>query len=575
MQIRHLNIQRFRGICALEWCPDAAFCCLIGAGDVGKSTVLDAIEATLSSRWFSFSEPDLLYGDSSESIVIEVTLGELSKALKSDHRFGLYVRGWTAEGTLRDEPEGNDEPVLTVRLTVDATIEPVWQLVCDRFEDARILSNRDRASFGLVRLAGDDARHLAWGQGSILARMSGNDIEAAASLAGAYRAARASANLNQIKSLADAAALAEEAAKGMGAYVDDGYQAGLELGRSGFSSGSIALHDGEVPLRLAGLGTRRLASLAIQKLAISEGAIILIDEIEHGLEPHRVIGAISQLKADQVKASALKAPIGQVLMTTHSDVALGEAGADALRVVQNVRTGPLTTVTKPPNPKALRTFMRFGTRALFARRILVMEGQTEVGMLLGIREFWPARHGGKPIEQLGAAIADGRGANAPDIALCLKELGYAVAMFRDSDRPLSEDVKASLQHNHIEVFEYGEDLHMEHALFLAADDSQVQALLEFARVEKSLDKVNQKCRDKLVEVPYQVIAAEFDHWADHTEHQPHELRLAIGAVAAADSWYKEQRIGRELAPLVWKIAQGAPDSALARTLAQAETWLYA
>lgn len=65
------------------------------------------------------------------TIQIEVTVGELSRALKSDERFGLYIQGGTAAGELRDEPECDDEPVLTVRLTVDATLEPVWKLVCN------------------------------------------------------------------------------------------------------------------------------------------------------------------------------------------------------------------------------------------------------------------------------------------------------------------------------------------------------------------------------------------------------------------------------------------------------------
>src|SRR3546814_14725314 len=75
----------------------------------------------------------------------------------------------------------------------------------------------------------------------------------------------------------------------------------------------------------------------MQKSAISEGAILLVDEIEHGLEPHRIIGAIAQLKADQVKATNEHKPIGQVLMTTHSDVALGEAGTKGLFVAQTSR----------------------------------------------------------------------------------------------------------------------------------------------------------------------------------------------------------------------------------------------
>ena len=227
MQIRQLSITNFRGVAALDWSPHSAFCSLIGAGDAGKSTLLDAAEAVLSSRWFSFSESDFHGCGTSRTISIEVTVGELSKALKSDERFGLFIRGWTWEGMLRDEPEEEDEPVLTVRLTVDATMEPVWELVCDRTSDTRTLSNRDRALFGLVRLAGDDARHLGWGQGSVLARLSGDAKEASSKLAEAYRVARASAKLDEIPSLTEASTLAEGFAKKLGAYVQSGYGPGL------------------------------------------------------------------------------------------------------------------------------------------------------------------------------------------------------------------------------------------------------------------------------------------------------------------------------------------------------------
>jgi hypothetical protein len=163
MQLRQLSVRNFRGIEHVDWIPGAAFCCVIGSGDSGKSTILDAVEAALSSRWFSFSEPDFNARDTSRGILIQATVGELSRALLSDERFGLHIRVWTVDSRLRDEPEDGDEPVLTVRLTVDATLEPSWELVCDRAETPRTLSNRDRALFGLVRLAGDDAKHLAWG----------------------------------------------------------------------------------------------------------------------------------------------------------------------------------------------------------------------------------------------------------------------------------------------------------------------------------------------------------------------------------------------------------------------------
>jgi AAA domain, putative AbiEii toxin, Type IV TA system/AAA ATPase domain len=575
MQIRHIKIKNFRGIADMAWAPRDAFCCLIGAGDSGKSTILDAAEAALNSRWLSFSESDFLSCDTSNTIEIEVTVGELSKALKSDERFGLYIRGWTEAGALRDEPEDGDEPVLTVKLTVDATLEPVWEMVCDRVETPRTISNRDRALFGLVRLAGDDARHLAWGQGSVLSRLTGDNSEAAARLSDAYRAARDSAELDKIKSLSDTAVAAERHAKALGAYVDGTYQPGLELGRSGLSSGSIALHDDGVPLRLAGLGTRRLATLGIQKSAITEGAIILIDEIEHGLEPHRIIGVLSQLKSDQDFAEVMGAPIGQVLMTTHSDIALGETGGKGLHVVSTSRPDRTTMLRSPEAPDPINALMRHTPRAMFARRILVTEGMTEVGMITGIREKWPPRHKGKPIEQLGAAITDGNGSQACVLALALAELGYPTALFRDSDVALTAVDIAALAAAGVPVFEYGGLLNTEQAIFSAASDAAVQELLGYARLQRGDDIVNDNLAAKIPGLDRANASLDFSEWATTFDKSSAALREIISEVMSRKKWFKDQRIGRGLAPHVWSIALASPESPLAKTLAAVEAWLYA
>ena len=42
-RIRRLTIERFRGIEHLDWYPEAGVNIILGGGDVGKSTVLDAI----------------------------------------------------------------------------------------------------------------------------------------------------------------------------------------------------------------------------------------------------------------------------------------------------------------------------------------------------------------------------------------------------------------------------------------------------------------------------------------------------------------------------------------------------
>lgn len=48
VQIRRLKITRFRGLEKLTWHPGRGVNCLTGAGDVGKSTVLEAIATLLS-----------------------------------------------------------------------------------------------------------------------------------------------------------------------------------------------------------------------------------------------------------------------------------------------------------------------------------------------------------------------------------------------------------------------------------------------------------------------------------------------------------------------------------------------
>jgi hypothetical protein len=574
MQIRHLRVENFRGTAALDWAPGDPFCCLIGPGDAGKSTVLDAVEAALSSRWLFFGEHDFIGGDTTKTILVEVTVGELSKGLKSDERFGLYIRGWTGEGALRDEPEGDDEAVLTVRLTVDATLEPVWQIVCDRADEPRTISNRDRALFGLVRLAGDDARHLAWGQGSILSRLTGDSDEAAARLAAAYKAARDSANLGQIEALATAAGSAERFAKSLGAYVEGGYGPGLELGRGGISTGSIALHDGGVPLRLAGLGSRRLATLAIQKSAITEGAIVLVDEIEHGLEPHRVMGAISQLRGDQKRAAEEGKPTGHILLTTHSEVALGEAGPPSLRVVRTSRPERITTIVKPGAPDPIKALMRFAPRALFSRRILVSEGNTEVGILNGVREFWPALHAGLPIEHVGSFIADGNGAEAPAIALGLRGLGYEVAVYRDSDNALTAEVAEQLEAAGITVIEYGNGLDVEHAIISEADDDQMQRLIEHLRAHRGAGKIDDNLRPALG-LDAADIAQPFAMWDLLSPHDAAEIRQRVADACSARGWLKNQLIARGAGPIAWNVAQSRPESPLAQSFAAARAWLYA
>jgi putative ATP-dependent endonuclease of the OLD family len=49
-RIRKIEIQNFRGIKHLAWLPSAGIYCLIGPGDSGKSSILDAIDYCVGAR---------------------------------------------------------------------------------------------------------------------------------------------------------------------------------------------------------------------------------------------------------------------------------------------------------------------------------------------------------------------------------------------------------------------------------------------------------------------------------------------------------------------------------------------
>ena len=83
-RIRLIDIRNFRCLKEFTWAPSPGLNCLIGPGDAGKSSVLDAIDYCLGARRsISFSDADIHSLDVSEPITITITIGELEDALKS------------------------------------------------------------------------------------------------------------------------------------------------------------------------------------------------------------------------------------------------------------------------------------------------------------------------------------------------------------------------------------------------------------------------------------------------------------------------------------------------------------
>jgi putative ATP-dependent endonuclease of OLD family len=164
--IRVLEIENFRAIKSLRWLPGPGVNCLIGPGDSGKSTILDAIDLCLGARRsLSFTDADFHGIDFEQPIRISVTLSALDDSLKNIEAYGEFLVGFNAgTGIVEPEPGAGAETALTLQLTVRSDLEPEWSLVSPRAQAAgrtRNLNWTDRIRIAPARLGVTGDAHLA------------------------------------------------------------------------------------------------------------------------------------------------------------------------------------------------------------------------------------------------------------------------------------------------------------------------------------------------------------------------------------------------------------------------------
>ena len=477
-RIRAVEIRNFRGIKALTWYPAPGINCLIGPGDSGKSSVLDSIDLCLGARRnIQFSDADFHLLDVETPIAIEVTLGELDDDLKNFDAYGMYVRGFNADArTIDDEPEVNLETVLTVKLTVAGDLEPQWSLVSARAEgQVRDLRWGDRIRLAPTRVGALADYHLGWRRGSVLNRVSEERADASAALAKAARDARASFGEQAQDQLAETLGIVATKAKELGIPVGENIQAMLDAHSVSFSGGTISLHDEQgVPLRGLGTGSTRLLIAGLQREAAAKSATILMDELEYGLEPHRIIRLLGYLGAKEAT------PPLQVFMTTHSPVALRELSGDQLFVARRTKDGHGVSVVGTADD--IQSTIRLYPDAFLASSVIVCEGASEVGLVRGLDQY-RAADGQDAITAQGIALADSGGGDADrpfKRAVAFHALGYGVIVVRDDDKQPTEEVEATFIDNGGRVVAWREGRALEDELFLSLTDSGVEKLLDRA-----------------------------------------------------------------------------------------------
>ena len=525
MFIAELVIKNFRGIKELYWRPGPGLNCLLGPGDGTKSTILTAVELVLSPAWsVGIDETDCFDLTTANPITITATIAKPPAEWLREDTFGMLLRGWHATEGVRDEPQTGDTPALTIRFTVADDCEPHWHIIADREPTEKIISAKLRALCNTVRMDTVD-RQLTWSTGTLLTKATADRDEAAATFTRAAKAAREAFRTADHPQLTATATQLQTIARQYAVRPRGTFTAALDSKAMHLRAGCLTLHDTVVPSRLFGLGTRRILALALQELVMTTPAIAVIDEFEHGLEPHRIRRLLRKLQGFSTI---------QTFMTTHSAVCVHELAPTALCIVRS--NDNITTVQHVPDDH-LRKTIRAAPESLLARRLLVCEGPTEVGIIRALDDHWATIS--EPLASRGALPLDGEGSTAPKRAKELKILGYDVMIFGDSDGSIAAEA-ASLRQDGIPVTLWPGSVCTEQPLFNNLPWQGVQELLQIVLQDRDEQSIRNQVTARIPTGATLDLSPPITGWPDSAL-----LRDVLGRTAGATGWYKQLHRGED------------------------------
>ena len=539
-RIHQLKINHFRGIKQFEQCfGDTNLIVLIGRRDSGKSTILRAISLVLSPAWNNtFADTDFYNLDTTKSIEIEVSLRCVPDKLLSDAKYGLYKR-LLVNGEIIDEisksgeePFVQEEDILTIKLVVDDTLQPKWYVVNDREKDNIEISHRDRALLDMFMIADYADNHFSYNKLSPLYALLKKELDTPETIEKklvevvrqAYRSIASNISFPEFENVASEI---KQQAMYLGIGFDD-LKTSLEYKGNAYTESNITLHDGQNrPLGMYGKGSKRLLSIAIQLALAKAGGIVLIDEIEQGLEPDRIVRVIRDMKG-RVD--------GQIIVTTHSSYVLVEADYSQVYLFHQGAVS-LVAFTEEEQP-----ILRTQPHAFFATRIICCEGKTEEGILRSF-DTQLRSEGGFTVK--GIAICNGGGGDKfYKQAISLRKLGYDVTVFADADVEKLKHIQTKAQEQGVRLILCEEGLSIEEQLSQDLSWKDVCRLVELAinlnsnlNILKSLDL---KSINELKELD---------------EIRQIKFRLNIGQQAKQQNWFKDISKGEALGE-IWFSSRG-------------------
>jgi hypothetical protein len=304
----------------------------------------------------------------------------------------------------------------------------------------------------------------------------------------------------------------------------------------------------------------------MQREVAKDGGVTLIDEVEQGLEPHRIRHLLQVLRGTDNPGQSR-----HVLMTTHAPVVLEELEAKQLRVVR-AKDGVTRVLAVDP---VLQPIILKASGAFLADKVLGCEGKTEIGLCRRLDQRWS--ESGHSFALSGVAIANGNGEEAPKIAKAFADLGYDVALLGDSDKALNPD-RAALEGAGAKVILWDGGMALEQRIALDLLWAGVAAVVELAMANRS----DQSIRDavaKRLGVDSACLVGPPADWLGLGLAEA-DLRKAIGGAAKEQKiggrtgWFKRVDLAEELTGIVIEHGAAIAQTDLCRKIVSLKEWAH-
>jgi putative ATP-dependent endonuclease of OLD family len=247
-------------------------------------------------------------------------------------------------------------------------------------------------------------------------------------------------------------------------------------------------------------------------------------------------------------------------MTTHSSIVPDELSCEALRIVRSKNGATSVHAIDHSLQKVIRKY----PEALLGKKLVVCEGETEVGFCRALDMQWQEDKK-TSYGELGIVPVDGDGSAAPANAKKLRRLDYNVLWFGDSD-VVSEDEVAEIKASGVQVLLWPGKHCIEQRVFSDLPWEGIQELVQRAFDLKDEQAVRGAAKSRFKKNPT-LIDADLKSWPDDPD-----LRKALASAAKNSRWYKTLDGGISLGNATARYLSFIPTTPLAVTISELRAW---